>query len=241
MTQLLLIEDEPAIRTAIRDALRARGHDVDDTVDGAEGLRRAQHTRYDLIVLDLMLPGLPGFDVLKALREAGNRTPVIVLTARGSEDDRVRGLALGADDYVTKPFSVRELLARVDACLRRCAWGGPEPGTQLLTAPGLTLDLDRLECRRDDLDEPLRLTAREGEILRYLARHRERVVDKQEFLTSVWGYPAGASIQTRTVDNTIGKLRQKIEPDRRTPLVVQTVHGAGWKLGDSVQCDASPS
>ena len=236
--RILLVEDEPSIRTAVRDALRARGHDVDDTIDGAEGLRRARQGGYDLVVLDVMLPGADGFEVCRTLRKQGDRTPILMLTARGREDDRVRGLSLGADDYVVKPFSVKELLARVDALLRRSDWGAP-PATsgEALRAEGVAIDLARLECRLNG-GEPVALTPKEGEILRYLARHRGRVVDRKEFLTNVWGYPCGAEIETRTVENTIGKLRQKIEPDRKEPRVVLTVHGAGWKLGEGVQCGA---
>jgi two-component system response regulator VicR len=235
MKRILLAEDEPAIRTAVRDALRARGHDVDDTVDGAEALRRARASGYDLIVLDVMLPGADGFAVCRDLRREGNRTPILMLTARGREDDRVKGLSLGADDYVVKPFSVRELLARVDALLRRGDWAGAPAPVERLEAEGVAIDLQRQEARLGDA-APEALTPKEVEILRYLARHRERVVDRREFLTNVWGYPAGAEIETRTVENTIGKLRQKIEPERKEPRVVLTVHGAGWKLGEGVRC-----
>lgn len=238
MKRILLVEDEPTIRTAVRDALRSQGHDVDDTVDGAEGLRRARMGGYDLLVLDLMLPGMDGLEVCRSLRREGNRTPIIILTAKGGEDDRVRGLQVGADDYVQKPFSVRELLARVTAQLRRSEWGAPASGPSSLTfaAAGVTIDLQRLECRRGDGAEAL--TPKEVEILRYLALHRDRVVSRAEFLTAVWGYPAGATIETRTVENTIVKLRHKVEQDPKRPSLVLTVHGAGWKLGEGVQCDA---
>lgn len=235
--RILLVEDEPTIRTAVRDALRAKGYDVDDTIDGAEGLRRAQRERYDLLVLDVMLPGMTGFEVCRALRGEGNRVPILILTARGSEDDRVRGLALGADDYVAKPFSVRELLARVEAQLRRADWGGESSATRVLKTSSISIDLGRQEGVREGA-EPVALTSKEVEILRYLAGHRERVVTRQEFLVGVWGYPAGSEIETRTVENTIGKLRRKIETDSKNPEVVVTVHGAGWKLGDGVECDA---
>ena len=235
---ILLVEDEPTIRTAVRDALRSQGYEVDDTIDGAEGLRRVRQGGYDLVVLDVMLPGLDGFEVLRELRTAGDRTPVLLLTARGSEDDRVRGLSLGAEDYVPKPFSVRELLARVAACLRRSDWGSPARARPLLKAEGVEVDLDRHEARREG-GEPEPLTPKEVEILRYLGQHRERVVSRQEFLENVWGYPAGSQIETRTVENTIGKLRKKIELDRKAPRVVITVHGSGWKLGEGVTCDGS--
>lgn len=236
MKRILLVEDEPTIRTAVRDALRSQGHDVDDTIDGAEGLRRARQGGYDLIVLDLMLPGLDGLEVCRALRRDGNRTPIIVLTARGGEDDRVRGLQVGADDYVAKPFSVRELLARVAAQLRRGEWGAAASGPARLEAGDVTVDLGRLEARRGS-EAVEALTPREVEILRYLALHRGRIVSRAEFLTAVWGYPAGAAIETRTVENTIVKLRHKVERDPRRPALVLTVHGAGWKLGEGVRCD----
>jgi two-component system alkaline phosphatase synthesis response regulator PhoP len=235
---ILLVEDEPTIRTAVRDALRAKGYEVDDTVDGGEALRRCELQDYDLIVLDVMLPGVDGFEVCKRLRSKGNRTPILMLTARGGEDDRVKGLALGADDYVAKPFSVRELLARVEAHLRRKDWGAPAQKLSTLRATGVEIDLSRLECCVSG-GTACSLTPREGEILRYLAQHPDRVVSRQEFLVGVWGYPAGSQIETRTVENTIGKMRQKIEIDRKHPAVVLTVHGAGWKLGEGVTCDGS--
>ena len=238
MKRVLLVEDEPTIRTAVRDALRAKGYDVDDTIDGSEALRRCRAESYDLILLDVMLPGTDGFEVCKTLRREGNRTPILMLTARGSEDDRVKGLALGADDYIPKPFSVRELLARVDAHLRRTDWGAPQPDLCSIKTERVEIDLSRLEARVDR-GEACPLTPREGEILKYLAQHPDRVVSRQEFLVGVWGYPAGATVQTRTVENTIGKLRQKIEVDRKQPAVVQTVHGAGWKLGEGVACGDS--
>lgn len=231
--RILLVEDEPTIRIAVRDALRTQGHEVDDTVDGAEGLRRAKAGGYDLLLLDVMLPGLDGLEVLKALRRGGDHVPVILLTARGGEDDRVRGLALGADDYVAKPFAVRELLARVAAALRRRSWGTPQDAPETLRAGGIEVDLKRHEVRKPDA-EPEALTPKEADILRHLLRHRGRVVSRQEFLEGVWGYPAGARIETRTVENTIIRLRQKLEKDPKHPTFVLTVHGAGWKLGEEV-------
>ncbi|MGE0712054.1 MAG: response regulator transcription factor [Planctomycetota bacterium] len=234
--RILLVEDEPTIRTAVRDALRSQGCEVDATADGADALQRAGQARYDLIVLDVMLPGRSGFEVCMQLRQRGDRTPILMLTARGTEDDRVRGLALGADDYVTKPFSVRELLARVQACLRRGDWSGGSTRLRYLRGEGLEIDLDRSEGTADGVTHEL--TPKEVGILRYLAEHRDRVVTRPEFLTSVWGYPSGTMVETRTVENTIGKLRKKIERDRKAPRVVLTVHGAGWKLGEGIEaCD----
>ncbi|RMG17344.1 MAG: DNA-binding response regulator [Planctomycetota bacterium] len=236
--RLLLVEDEPAIRIAVRDALRAKGYEVDDTVDGAEALRRCRSGDYALIVLDVMLPGLDGFELCRTLRREGDRTPILMLTARGGEEDRVRGLSLGADDYLTKPFSVRELIARVEARLRRASWGTDRPPGAALAAPGVAVDLARLEARVEGR-EPASLTPREAAVLRYLAERPGRVVSREELLVAVWGYPPGARVRTRTVENTIGRLRKKIEPERKRPRVVRTVHGAGWKLGEEVRCDAS--
>ncbi|GIW72740.1 MAG: DNA-binding response regulator [Planctomycetota bacterium] len=237
MARILLVEDEPAIRLAVRDALVFAGHAVDLAADGERALREGLSRRYELIVLDLMLPRLDGVEVCRRLRQQGVRTPLLMLTARGREDDRVQGLQAGADDYVPKPFSVRELLARVEALLRRRAWdrvaGAPAPVT--LRCGPVEIDLDRLEVRRGPEAPPAALTVREGEILRYLAYRRQRVVSKREFLTEVWGYP-DVELETRTVENTIGVLRRKIEPDARRPRILITVRGEGFKLGPEVSC-----
>jgi two-component system alkaline phosphatase synthesis response regulator PhoP len=233
---ILIVEDEPALRDTLSYNLKKDGFTVEAVGDGRAALESARRLKPDLIVLDLMLPGMDGLEVCRTLRREGKRTPIIILTAKGGEDDRVRGLQVGADDYVPKPFSVRELLARVTAQLRRSEWGAPASGPTRLESGEVTIDLQRLECRRPAGAEAL--TPKEVEILRYLALHRDRVVSRGEFLTAVWGYPAGAAIETRTVENTIVKLRHKVEPDPKHPALVLTVHGAGWKLGDGVRCDA---
>ncbi|MCW8137570.1 MAG: response regulator transcription factor [Planctomycetota bacterium] len=179
------------------------------------------------------LPGLDGLEVCRALRRDGNRTPIIVLTARGGGDDRVRGLQVGADDYVAKPFSVRELLARVAAQLRRGEWGAAASGPAL-EAGDVTVDLGRLEARRGSRRSR---RSRRARWRSSAGHHRGRIVSRAEFLTAVWGYPAGAAIETRTVENTIVKLRHKVERDPRRPALVL---GARRRLGWAGECDATP-
>ncbi len=243
MGRVLLVEDEPAIRLAVRDALAFAGHAVDCVEDGEAALARGLDRAHDLIVLDLRLPRLDGLEVCRRLRAAAVRTPLLMLTARAAEADKLEGLGAGADDYVAKPFSVKELLARVAALLRRAEWDRGAPPRRRLRAAGVEVDLDRLEARRAEAGapagaaaEPVALTPREGAILRYLAARRDRVVSKREFLTEVWGYP-DVPIETRTVENTIGVLRRKIEPDPAAPRIVITVRGDGFKLGPDVACD----
>lgn len=234
MARVLLVEDEPAIRLAVRDAIAFAGHAVDAVEDGETALRRGLERAHDLIILDLRLPRMDGLEVCRRLRAAAVRTPLLMLTAKGTEQDKLEGLGAGADDYVPKPFSVKELLARVAALLRRADWDRAAPVRSRLRAGGLEVDLDRLEARLDG-GAPILLTPREGAILRYLAFRRERVVSKREFLTEVWGYP-DVPLETRTVENTIGTLRRKIEADPDAPRVLLTVRGEGFKLGPDVEC-----
>ena len=226
---ILVVEDEPVILTAVKDALEAVDYQVGIAKDGPSALELWRSRTWQLVILDVMLPGVDGFDVLARLRAEGDRTPVLMLTARGTEDDRVRGLKLGADDYLTKPFGVREMLARVESLLRRQRWENAPPPR--LTCGRVTIDLERLEARIGD--EVQALTGKEGDILRYLVRHRDRVVSKREFLTQVWGYP-DVELETRTVENTIVYLRKKIEEDPKEPRLVMTIRGEGWKLGKEV-------
>lgn len=217
--RILLVEDEPTIRIAVRDALRTQGHEVDDTVDGAEGLRRAKAGGYDLLLLDVMLPGLDGLEVLKALRRGGDHVPVILLTARGGEDDRVRGLALGADDYVAKPFRVAELLARVRAQLRRAS--GPEH--ELLHAGEITVDTS---SRRVSVDgEEVSLTPKEYDLLIALMRRAGLVIPRDELMRDVWQTEwMGA---TKTLDMHISTLRRKLGDAGSR---ISTVRGVGFRL-----------
>jgi two-component system alkaline phosphatase synthesis response regulator PhoP len=222
--RLLLIEDEPGLVLTLSDRLAREGYAVETTGDGESGLERAAGEGFDLVVLDVMLPRMNGFDVLRELRRRGVDTPVIMLTARGQVVDRVVGLKLGADDYVTKPFEMVELLARVEARLRRApAVPHPSEGYQF---GDVRVDFRRAEVTRDG--QPVELSAREFQLLRYFIEHRGATLTREELLNEVWGYNAMPS--TRTVDVHVAWLRQKIEPVTRHPQYILTVHGLGYKF-----------
>ncbi|MEL7059867.1 MAG: response regulator transcription factor [Acidobacteriota bacterium] len=223
--KILVVEDDPMLREGLRDLLIGAGHDVMTAADGAAGVEAGRSEPFDLVILDLMLPKLGGIEVAERLRIARPALPILMLTARGAEDDKVRGLEAGADDYVTKPFGTKELLARVDAFARR-AQQIPSPA-EVLEADGAVFDLGRCEVSRDGQVETL--TAREVGILRWLHRHRERGVPRSELLENVWG--TVGTLQTRTVDMTVAKLRQKIERNPSQPLIVTTVTGVGYRWG----------
>ena len=224
--RILVVEDDPAIRRGVVDALRFAGYSTVEAVDGPSGLAAALAPDVDLLLLDLVLPGRDGLAVLREVRAMWSSLPVIVLTARGSEDDRVRGLGLGADDYVVKPFSVKELLARVEAVLRR-APSRPKP-VETLGFDGGRADLDSSEVRFDDGGRA-ELSERERDLLRYLAAQAGRTVSRDELLAQVWGLnPAG--ITTRTIDMHIARLREKLRDDPARPRIVLTVRGQGYKL-----------
>lgn len=226
---ILIIEDEESIAFGVRDALQHHGHQVDICMDGEAGLERARAGRYDLLVLDLMLPGLSGFDLIERLRTEGSRLRIVVLSAKSEESDILRGLELGADDYVCKPFSPRELLARIEAQFRRFEMDtAPPPELQL--GPGLSVDLQRLEVHRGE--EVIALTPREGDILRYLVQHRGKIVTRDDLLVDVWNY-ANGNVETRTVDIHIVGLRRKIEPEPAQPVLIQTVRGKGYRWHDA--------
>jgi DNA-binding response OmpR family regulator len=224
--RVVVIEDEPAIRRGVADALHACGYEVVQAGDGVSGLNAALMPRVDLVLLDLLLPRRDGLSVLRELRQTKPTLPVIVLTARGSEDDRVRGLEMGADDYVVKPFSARELLARVEAVLRRCAGRPPEvSGARLGRA---VIDLERREVCWSE-DERCELSETESAILAFLVSHRKRAVSRDELLSGVWGLePRG--LETRTVDMHIARLRTKLrDPSgRQAPEAILTVRAHGY-------------
>lgn len=224
MPELLIVEDEPHMRQGLRDNLLFEGYDVDLAADGEEGLRKMTERAYDLVILDVMLPRKSGFDVCQEARRQGLQTPIIMLTARGEEVDRVLGLEFGADDYVTKPFSLRELLARIKAVLRR-QHAAPPPA-QRLALGRLEVDFGSYEATTDGT--PVAMTHLEFEVLRYLHAHAHHTVSREQLLTDVWGYDDQPT--TRTVDNFILKLRQKIEADPAQPRHILTVHGVGYKL-----------
>ena len=224
MKRLLLIEDEPGLVLTLSDRLVREGYAVETTSDGESGLERAAGEGFDLVVLDVMLPRMNGFDVLRELRRRGVDTPVIMLTARGQVVDKVVGLKLGADDYVTKPFEMVELLARVEAKLRRApAVPHPSEGYQF---GDVRVDFRRAEVTREG--QPVELSAREFQLLRYFIEHRGATLTREELLNEVWGYNAMPS--TRTVDVHVAWLRQKIEPVTRHPQYILTVHGLGYKF-----------
>ena len=223
--RILLVEDEPGLVLTLTDRLIDEGYLVETAADGDTGLERATSEHFDLIVLDLMLPRRNGFEVCRALRERDIMTPVIMLTARGHVADKVAGLKLGADDYVTKPFEMVELLARIEAHLRRLPSETPLSGTQYAFGP-VHVDLRSAEVTRDG--RVLDLSAREFRLLAYLIEHRGATVSRDELLTQVWGYNAMPS--TRTVDVHVAWLRQKIEPNPRHPQYLLTIHGLGYKF-----------
>ena len=224
MKRILLVEDEPGLVLTLRDRLSREGYAVETATDGESGLSRAAGEAFDLVLLDVMLPRMGGFDVLKDLRKRNVETPVIMLTARGQVVDKVVGLKLGADDYVTKPFELVELLARIEAKLRR-APSTPHP-TEGYQFGGIRIDFRRAEVMKEGA--PLDLSAREFQLLKYFIEHRGATLTRDELLNEVWGYNAMPS--TRTVDVHVAWLRQKIEPNPRHPQFVLTVHGMGYKF-----------
>jgi two-component system alkaline phosphatase synthesis response regulator PhoP len=222
--RLLLVEDEPGLVLTLTDRLTREGYAVESSPDGESGLERASREGFDLLLLDVALPRLGGFDVLRELRRRGVETPVIMLTARGQLVDRVVGLKLGADDYVTKPFEIAELLARIEARLRRAP-------ASVHAAEGhrfgdISVDFRRAEVTRAGV--PVELSAREYQLLRYFVEHRGATLTREELLNEVWGYNAMPT--TRTVDVHVAWLRQKIEPNPRHPQYILTVHGLGYKF-----------
>lgn len=224
MARILVIEDEPAMQIGLRDNLEVDGYEVTVAGDGQEGLRNLLERTWDLVILDVMLPRKSGYDVLREARAKGVQTPVIMLTAKGEEVDKVLGLELGADDYMTKPFSLRELLARVKAVLRRAE--GKAGGAAKVTIGTTEVDLQAYTAVRGGEEVPM--TPKEIEILRFLYEHRNHTVTRDQLLTEVWGYDE--SVSTRTVDNFILRLRQKVEADPAHPRAILTIHGAGYKL-----------
>jgi two-component system alkaline phosphatase synthesis response regulator PhoP len=223
--RVLLVEDEPGLVMTLSDRLKSEGYEVGVASDGPTGLARATRERWDAILLDIMLPGASGFDVVRDIRQQRVATPVIMLTARGQIVDKVLGLRLGADDYLTKPFDMLELLARVEAQIRR-ANQATTPGTAKYAFGDVELDVRKAEVTR--AGRPLDLSAREFLLLKYFLEHREATLSRDELLNEVWGYNSMPS--TRTVDVHVAWLRQKIEPNPRHPQYLLTVHGMGYKF-----------
>jgi two-component system alkaline phosphatase synthesis response regulator PhoP len=222
--RILLIEDEPGLVLTLTDRLEGEGYTVESRTDGESGLERALAGGVDLILLDVGLPKKSGFEVCRRLREAGDQSPILMLTARGQVVDKVVGLKTGADDYVTKPFDAMELLARIEALLRR---SGAGPASRELVKFGeVELDVKKAQVRRGG--EVVALSMREFELLKYLVDHRGRVVPRDELLSEVWGYEP--NVASRTVDTHVGWLRQKLESDAAEPQWIVTVRGVGYRF-----------
>lgn len=224
MKRILVIEDEPQMLLGLRDNLELEGYEVVTASDGDEGLQKAASVQPDLVILDVMLPRKNGFDVCRELRARSNATPVVMLTARNQETDKVLGLELGADDYVTKPFSITELLARVRAVLRRS--GSRQTTADIYRIGELEIDFRLHQARRGK--QRVEFTAREFELLRYFVTHTGQVVTREQILNEVWGYEEFPT--TRTIDNFVAKLRQKIERSPHAPEHILTIHGSGYKF-----------
>jgi two-component system, OmpR family, alkaline phosphatase synthesis response regulator PhoP len=224
-SRILLVEDEPGLRMTLADMLSLEGHEIVTAADGAGGLARAQAGGIDLIILDVMLPKRSGFDVCRELRERGIDTAILMLTARAQVPDRVRGLKLGADDYLTKPFNPQELLARVAALLRRVQKEDRVP-LRSYRFGDIEVDFEKAEVRRRG--EPLNLPGKELQLLRYLVERRGTVVPREEILLKVWTYQSGVS--SRTLDVHVAWLRQKIEENPQAPRFIHTIRGQGYRF-----------
>jgi two-component system alkaline phosphatase synthesis response regulator PhoP len=223
--RVLIVEDEAGLRLTLSDRLVSEGYAVETAADGEAGLLHAASGAFDLIVLDVMLPRMNGFDLCREVRQRGVTTPILMLTARGQVVDKVVGLKLGADDYLTKPFETIELMARLEALLRRRP-SGPQPGGERYRFGDVVVDFRRMEVSRGG--QPVELSAREFKLLRHFIEHRGATLSRDELLAEVWGYDEMPL--TRTVDVHVAGLRQKIEANPRSPEFVLTVHGLGYKF-----------
>ena len=227
MIRILIVDDEPAMRMGLKDNLEFEGYEVDSAEDGKEGLEKILANKYNLILLDVMMPKMSGLDVCRNVRKKGINTPVILLTAKGEEIDKILGLELGADDYVTKPFSLRELLARIKAILRRGDDSSSETNSSEMIKIG-RLDINFPSYNAFEEGTPVQLSHKEFEILHLLWNRKNTTVSRDDLLNEIWGYDETPT--TRTVDNFMLRLRQKIEKDSNHPHVILTVHGIGYKL-----------
>ena len=225
MSRILLVEDNRDYAATLAANLEREGYDVRVAANGTDGLERARMDAPDLVILDLMLPGMSGYTLLQRLRDAGHETPVLIMTARGTEDEKLRGFRLGADDYVVKPCGLREILARVRALLRRSGSSTGERDIQFRLGD-LAVDLAARTVHRGD--DIVLLRPKEFDLLAALIRHRGRVVSRDELLAEVWGYAAGT--ESRTVETHLAALRQRLDDDPRTPRYIETVRGAGYRL-----------
>ncbi|MEM7511990.1 MAG: response regulator transcription factor [Bacteroidota bacterium] len=225
--RILIVEDEPAMRMGLQDNLEFEGYDVSVAQDGEEGLKTVRESTFDLVILDIMMPKFSGYDVCKYMRQQGDQTPVIFLSAKAEEIDKVLGLELGADDFIAKPFSVRELMARIKAILRRTESIQPVQKEQSEAVVGrLTANFQTYTASSQGAE--IKMSHKEFEILKYLLERKNQTVSRNDLLQDVWGYAEQPT--TRTVDNFVMKLRQKIEENPNKPSIILTVHGIGYKL-----------
>ena len=227
MTRILIVDDEPSMREGLSDNLIFEGYQTEMASNGIEALDIIKDQTFDLIVLDVMMPEMSGFEVCKQMRQDGNKVPVILLTAKGEEIDKVVGLELGADDYITKPFSLRELLARIKAILRRSENGSTESPTSKFETIGL-LQVDFKNYLAKIANREVKLSHREFEVMHFLWAHKNKVVSRDDLLKNIWGYDEFPT--TRTIDNFILKLRQRVEVNPNEPKIILTVHGLGYKM-----------
>lgn len=224
MIRILIIEDDPAVLQGLTESLETEHFQIEQARDGVEGSEMGRDSRFDLIILDLLLPEKSGEDVCRELRAAGVETPILILSSKTEEMDKVLGLELGADDYMTKPFGIREMVARIRALLRR--QGTLSPAINEFSFGDIEVDFRKQELTKSG--ELQKITSKEFEVLRFLIEHEDRVVSRQQLLNEVWGYERFPS--TRTVDNFILSLRKKIEDDPANPIHILTIHTAGYKF-----------
>jgi DNA-binding response OmpR family regulator len=229
MNPILVVEDEPSMLMGLRDNLEFEGYQVDTAEEGELALNKILNNSYSLILLDVMLPKISGFDICKKAREKGIETPIILLTARGEEIDKVLGLEFGADDYITKPFSLRELLARIRAVLRRTQHLNEKAKDKNIELGNLKVDFSSFEACVNG--ESVKMSHKEFEILQYLWKHKNEIVSRDDLLDNIWGTDYQPT--SRTIDNFILKLRQKIEEDPNHAKIILTVHGVGYRLLDN--------
>jgi len=227
MKKILIIEDELNMVNGLKDNLEFDGYEVEIAMEGGSGLERILRNKYDLILLDIMLPQISGFDICKAVRKEGINTPIVLLTAKGEEIDKVLGLELGADDYITKPFSLRELLARIKAILRRVQ-NENEEGLEPKFIPIGKIKVNFKNYLAFEGTNEIKMSYKEIGILHYLYMNAGKIIQRDDLMSDVWGIEY--DISTRTVDNFILKLRQKIEVDPNNPKIILTVHGIGYKM-----------
>lgn len=226
-SKILIVEDEVAIRTGLVDVLIYHGYAVEEAATGTAGLDLARSGQFDLVLLDVMLPGIDGFEICEKIRQQDRDLAIIMLTAKNMEEDIIQGLSLGADDYVSKPFSIAQLLLRIQAVLRRTQ--AVEDKIEIIHL-GESVEIDCINLSGLNGSESISFTRREINLLRYLQSHSERPVSREELLHKVWGYASNIELETRTVDIHIAKLRRKLEPEPAKPRFLITIRGAGYRL-----------